>query len=71
MQAELEGVKHVLLADGGCFTCVCSFLEDMIQKVQHVSKAYVVRLLHVPDKFYFGELLISRCSVLHSCLQVV
>lgn len=39
---ELEGVKHVLLADGGCFTCVCSFLEDIVQKVQHVSKAYVV-----------------------------
>lgn len=42
MQAELEGVRQVLLADWVCFTCVSSFLEDTVQKVQNVSKAYVV-----------------------------
>lgn len=33
MQAELECVEHITLAEGICSTFVHSFLEDLIQKV--------------------------------------
>lgn len=33
MQEKLECVEHIMLAEGVCFTFVCSVLEDTVQNV--------------------------------------